>query len=301
MSATDRDTSALLDRFLTHVRTERALSPQTVRAYAADLSAFLDWCARADLDPLTLTPRTMRGYLVELDAARYARRTIARRLSAIRTFYGFLQREGITTLDPAAVVATPKLPSRLPKTVPSDLLDELLAAPDVATPAGLRDAALLELLYASGARVSEAVGLDLGDVDLAGGQARLMGKGSKERIVPLHREACRRIDAYVRKGRQALKPRAGETALFLNRNGTRLSDGGVRRMMARYMDLLGGARGLTPHALRHTFATHLLDGGADLRSVQELLGHVALSTTQIYTHVGTKRLQSVHRDSHPRA
>jgi len=301
VSAATRDPSVLLDRFVTNLATERALSPQTVRAYAADLARFLDWCERAGLDPLTLTPRSMRGYLVELDAARYARRTIARRLSAVRTFFAFLQREGVTTLDPAAVVATPKLPSRLPKTVPSDLLDLLLDAPDVTTPAGLRDAAILELLYATGARVSELTALCLGDIDLAGGQVRLMGKGSKERIVPLHREAIRRVDAWMRAGRARMKPASGETAVFLNRNGARLTDGGVRRMMRRYLDVLGGAHGLTPHALRHTFATHLLEGGADLRSVQELLGHVALSTTQIYTHVGTKRLQSVHRDSHPRA
>jgi len=297
----ERDPAILLDRFLTHIRSERALSPQTVRAYAADLARFLDWCERSALDPLALTPRTMRGYLSELDAARYARRTIARRLSAVRTFYAFLQREGVTSLDPAAVVATPKLPSRLPKTVPSDLLGLLLDAPDTSTPAGLRDAAILELLYASGARVSEVVSLSLGDIDAPGGQVRLMGKGSKERIVPLHREALRRVDEYMRKGRRTFGPAADEAAVFLNRNGTRLTDGGIRRMMRRYLDMLGGAHGLTPHALRHTFATHLLEGGADLRTVQELLGHVALSTTQIYTHVGMKRLQSVHRESHPRA
>jgi integrase/recombinase XerD len=301
VSTSSTDPSALVDRFLTHVRSERALSPQTVRAYAADLARFLEWCERAGLDPLALTPRTMRGYLSELDAARYSRRTIARRLSAVRTFFAFLQREGVTTIDPAAVVATPKLPSRLPKTVPTDLLQALLDAPDTSAPAGLRDAAVLELLYATGARVSEVASLSLGDVDVAGGQVLLMGKGSKERIVPLHREAVRRVDVYIRGGRPALKPRPDETAIFLNRTGTRLTDGGIRRMMRRYMDLLGGAAGLTPHALRHTFATHLLEAGADLRTVQELLGHVALSTTQIYTHLGMKRLQSVHRDSHPRA
>jgi integrase/recombinase XerD len=295
------DPSPLVDRFITHIRSERALSPQTVRAYAADLARFLEWCERAALDPLTLTPRAMRGYLSELDAAHYSRRTIARRLSAVRTFFAFLQRECVTTIDPAAVVATPKLPSRLPKTVPSDLLQALLDAPDTRTAAGLRDAAVLELLYATGARVSEVASLRLGDIDMAGGQVRLMGKGSKQRIVPLHRESLRRMEAYVRGGRGALGPSPDEAAIFLNRNGTRLTDGGIRRMMRRYMDLLGGAAGLTPHALRHTFATHLLEAGADLRSVQELLGHVALSTTQIYTHLGMKRLQSVHRDSHPRA
>jgi integrase/recombinase XerC len=193
------------------------------------------------------------------------------------------------------------MPARLPRIVPSDVLTALLDAPDPADPYGARDGALLELLYATGARVSEVEGLSLGDVDLAQGQVRVTGKGSKQRIIPLHGEAVRRVRHYLATGRVALTRDPDEPALFLNRLGGRLSDGGIRRMMRRYMDLVGGASGLTPHTLRHTFATHLLEGGADLRSVQELLGHVALSTTQIYTHLGMKRLRSVHRESHPRA
>jgi integrase/recombinase XerD len=293
--------SVLVDRFLTHLRVERALSPNTVRAYSGDLARFLEWAERAAEDPLRLPPTSMRRYLAEMDRARYSRRTIARRLSAVRSFYAYLRLTGVASVDPAAIVATPKLPSRLPKTVPVDLLEALLDAPDPETPSGARDRAVLELLYATGARVGEVAGLSLGDVDLASGQVRVTGKGDKQRVLPIHQEAVRRMRVYIEVARPALKPRAGESAVFLNRSGTRLTDGGIRRLMKRHMDAIGGAAGLTPHALRHTFATHLLEAGADLRSVQELLGHIALSTTQIYTHLGMRRLRAVHRDSHPRA
>jgi len=298
MSAHDPD--ALVDRFLEHLVVERNASPQTVRAYATDLARYLEWAQRASVDPLAPDPPQLRRYLSELDRAKYARRTIARRLSAVRSLFAYLNREGITSIDPAAVVATPKLPSRLPRTVPTDLLVALLDAPDAATPAGLRDRALLELLYATGARVSEVAGLSLGDLDLSDSRLRVLGKGSKERDLPLHRQAVARLRTYLADGRPGLHPRLGEEAVFLNRAGGRLTDGGIRRMLKRYLDSLGESSGITPHTLRHTFATHLLEAGADLRTVQELLGHVALSTTQIYTHIGVKRLQRVHRDSHPR-
>jgi integrase/recombinase XerD len=296
-----RTASHLVDRFLTHLRVERALSPNTVRAYSGDLARFLEWAGRSAEDPLQLPPTSMRRYLAEMDRARYSRRTIARRLSAVRSFYAYLRLTGVPAVDPAAVVATPKLASRLPKTLSVDLLGALLDAPDPETPSGARDRAVLELLYATGARVSEVAGLSLGDIDLASGQVRVTGKGDKQRVLPLHQEAVRRMRAYIEVARPGLKPRAGETAVFLNRSGTRLTDGGIRRLMRRHMDDIGGAAGITPHTLRHTFATHMLEAGADLRSVQELLGHVALSTTQIYTHLGMRRLRAVHRDSHPRA
>jgi integrase/recombinase XerD len=292
---------ALVDRFLEHLRVERNASPHTVRAYATDLARFLEWCDREGADPLGLTPPAMRRYLAEMDRARYARRTIARRLSSVRSFFAYLHAEGLAETDAAAIVATPKLPGRLPRLVPTALLGQLLEAPDPATPDGLRDRALLELLYATGARVSEIVGVDVGDLDRSEGLLRVTGKGSKQRILPLHRTALDRLEAYLASGRPDLDKGVEPRAVFLNRRGSRLSDGGVRRMMHRHLDALAGPAGLTPHALRHTFATHMLEAGADLRTVQELLGHVALSTTQIYTHVGTKRLQAVHRDSHPRA
>ena len=291
----------LADRFLNHLRVERNVSPQTLRAYAADIARFFEWCERESLDPLSLTPAAMRRYLAEMDRALYARRTIARRLSSLRSMYAYLQREGLASVDPAALVATPKIPKRLPKIVPAELLQRLLDAPEAESAAGLRDRAILELLYATGARVSEVAALDLRDVDLSSAQIRVTGKGSKQRILPLHRTAVSRLRDYVIRARPELeRPKTGE-AFFVSRVGTKMSDGAIRRMMRRRLTAIGGTAGLTPHALRHTFATHLLEGGADLRTVQELLGHVALSTTQIYTHVGTKRLQAVHSNAHPRA
>lgn len=291
----------LIDRFLTYLRVERNSSEHTLRAYATDLAAFSDWCDREGVDPLTLEPPVMRRYLADLDRARYARRTVSRRLSAVRSLYAYLQREGVASLDPAAVVASPKIPARLPTVAAPALLDRLLDAPASDTPGGIRDRALLELLYATGARVSEVVALDVGDVDLSGAQIRVTGKGSKQRILPLHAAAVSRLRRYLAASRPELDKGRAAAAFFLNRSGTRLSDGGVRRMMRRHLDAVAGPAGLTPHGLRHTFATHLLEAGADLRTVQELLGHVALSTTQIYTHLGVKRLKAVHRDSHPRA
>jgi integrase/recombinase XerD len=297
----DQTPSQHVDRFLDHLRIERNASPQTLRAYAADLARYLEWAERSGDDPLGSDPRILRRYLADLDRARYARRTIARRLSAVRSLFAYLNREAVLTHNPAAVVATPKLPTRLPRIVPTDVLTAVLDSPDPATPSGARDRAILELLYATGARVSEVSGLSLGAVDLAGGQVRVTGKGDKQRILPLHREAVARLDAYLRGARPLLSPRLGEDAVFLNRNGGRLSDGGVRRMLHKHLAALGAASGITPHTFRHTFATHLLEAGADLRTVQDLLGHVALSTTQIYTHLGVRRLQRVHKDAHPRA
>ncbi len=291
----------LVDRFLRHLEVERGVSPNTVRAYAADLSRYLEWAERSHVDPISLSHRQMRSYLAELDRAHYARRTIARRLSSVRTFFAFLHTEGIVSSDPAAVLATPKIPARLPKVLPTESVAALLDAPDASTPAGLRDRAVLEVLYATGARVSEVSSLELGDLDLAQGQVTLMGKGSKERIVPLHRIAIESVKNYLREARPALRSGASGDLLFLSARGRQYSSDAIRRMFKKHLATVGAANSLSPHALRHTFATHLLDSGADLRTVQELLGHVALSTTQIYTHLSTQRLQDVHRHAHPRA
>lgn len=302
-----KDAHTLLDRFLAHLALERNLSPNTVRNYATDLAGYLDWAERSQLDPILLPHRSLRRYLAELDAAQYSRRTVSRRLAALRSFFSYLHREGLAPGDPASLLVAPKLPARLPKVVPSELLQQLLDAPAPDTPSGLRDRAVLELLYAAGLRVSELTGLDLGDVDLAEGRVKVMGKGSRERVLPIHRLSCRRLSEYIRDGRPGLgggrrriRPEDRD-AVFLNRLGGRLSSGAVRRMMRRHLESLGTSAQLTPHALRHTFATHLLEGGADLRTVQELLGHIALSTTQTYTHMSVRRLQDIHRDAHPRS
>ena len=299
---TARPTSeALVDAYLTTLRVERNMSPHTVTAYASDLSGFLRWADKAGIHVLDADHRSLRLYLAELDRARYARRTIARRLAAVRSFYRYLVRTGTLPASPAAVLSTPRVPKRLPAIGPADLVEQLLQAPDTSTPLGIRDRAILELLYASGIRVSELTGLDLGATDLSQGLVTVMGKGSRERTVPIHRLAVGALRAYLLDARPQLdRGKAGE-ALFLNRLGTRLSSDGVRRMLDRQLETLGAAASVTPHVLRHTFATHLLEGGADLRTVQELLGHVALSTTQIYTHVSTKHLREVHKGAHPRA
>ena len=295
------DASKLVDRFLTHLAVERGYSPHTVRAYATDLAMYLDWAGRTHVDPLGLSHRQLRLYLAELDRAGYARRTVARRVASLRSFFAFLLAEGALSSDPSAVLMAPKVPSRLPRVVPDETLRALLDAPDDTTPTGLRDGALLELLYATGIRVGELVGLKIGDVDLAQGQAVVFGKGSKERIVPLHRHAAARIRLYLQEGRPRLVREQATDALFLSTRGRPLSPEAVRRILDRHLTATGASVSVSPHALRHTFATHLVEGGADLRTIQELLGHIALSTTQIYTHVSMKRLQDVHRTAHPRA
>ncbi len=292
---------AYIDAYIEHLATVRNASPATLRAYATDLVQFAHWLETRGLGLQTLAYRDVRSYLATLDAARYARRTVARKLSALRSFLDHLVDEGHLRSNPATVIATPKVPRHLPTVVGAELLGRLIETPDATTPLGLRDRAILELLYASGARVSEVTALDVADVDLGQGLIHLFGKGSKERIVPVHRMAVSRIRAYLADGRPRLaRPSSGD-ALFLSRTGRRLTSDAVRRMLTRHLATLGEATGLTPHSLRHSFATHLLDAGADLRTVQELLGHVALSTTQVYTHLSMHRLREVHKTAHPRS
>ena len=293
--------AVLVDEFLGFLGTTRGYSPNTVRAYATDMRIYLDWTERAGHDPILLNHRALRAYLAEMSEARYSKRTIARRMASLRSFFAYLTERGIVDSDPAAVLLSPRLPSRLPKVVAPDLLRALLDTPEATTDVGVRDRAILELLYATGARVSEITALDLADVDIAHAQIKVTGKGDKQRILPLYPVAVDRLRAYLGPAREGLKADRGSSAVFLSVRGNRMSSDAVRRMLKGHLDTVGGALSLSPHALRHTFATHLLDAGADLRTVQELLGHVALSTTQIYTHVGRRRLKDVHEDAHPRA
>lgn len=296
-----RSPAVLLDRFIAHLKIERGLSPNTVRAYSTDLNGYLEWAERTSVDPLTLSHRQLRLYLSELDAARYSRRTIARRLSALKSWFTYLITEGEVDSDPASVLVAPKIPKRLPRLVPSEQLDALLDAPDTSTPVGIRDAAILELLYASGLRVAELSGLSLGNLDLAQSQVLVTGKGDKQRLLPMHALAVDALRRYLADSRPQLAKPDSPDSVFLSVRGNALSSDAVRRLFKQYVRHVGAPDTLTPHAMRHTFATHLLESGADLRTVQELLGHVALSTTQIYTHVSMKRLQDVHSSAHPRA
>jgi integrase/recombinase XerD len=295
------EAAALVDRYIAHLDIERGLSRHTVRAYSADLARYLEWADRSGVDPIRLSHRQIRRYLAELDQAGYARRTVARRLAAVRSFFGYLVAEGLAPSDPSGVLSSPKVTRRLPRVVPDEALASLLDVPADPTPSNLRDAAILELLYATGMRVSELTGLGLGSLDLAQGQLTAFGKGSKERLLPLHRVATNRLRTYLLDGRPKLARPDSPDAVFLSTRGNALSPEAVRRIITNRLKQAGSAASVSPHALRHTFATHLVEQGADLRTVQELLGHIALSTTQIYTHVSMKRLQDVHRDAHPRA
>lgn len=290
----------LVDAYVTHLRVEVGASGHTLRAYSSDVGSYLDWCARHGVQPLTASHRQIRSYLAELDRARYARKTIARKLSSLRGWYAFLADSGIVASDPTEILSAPKPEKRLPKTLRHDELDALLDAPDDRSPVGVRDRAILELLYATGIRVSELSGLDVSDFDPSSHQVRVLGKGAKERIVPVHPKAEARLRTYLRDGRPK-HVRLPTDALFLSIRGNRMSTDAIRRVFKRHLAATSSASGLSPHSLRHTFATHMLEAGADLRTVQELLGHVALSTTQFYTHLSAKRLQEVHERAHPRS
>jgi integrase/recombinase XerC len=234
-----------------------------------------------------------------------SKRSVARKLSTLRGFFRYLLKKGLIDLDPTTGLQTPKLDKRLPKFLRSPQIDALMRCPDTTDPFGMRDSALLEVLYAAGVRVSELVGIDLPDLDLRSGEIKVLGKGSKERIVLIGRAAQEALGAYISVGRGTLlaKRRApvAENALFLNRYGGRLSDRSVSRLLDKYFGMVSDEMKISPHVLRHTFATHMLENGADLRSIQELLGHVSLSTTQVYTHVTRERLKQVYDNAHPRA
>lgn len=290
----------LVGRFVAYCRDVRGLSPNTLRAYETDLVAFGDWARRHDVDPVRATHRDLRAWLAELGRAGYATTTQNRHLSALRSLFRWMRSEGMACSDGFSVVRSPKLSRRLPRTMSDADIDRLVGACGQDA-CGLRDRALVELLYATGARISEASALDIGDVDLGIGQVLLFGKGSKERLVPLYPRACEALRRYVGRGRPGLLGgNGGEDALFVSTRGRRCSAAALRSRFERLATLAGLDPALTPHAVRHTFATELLDGGADLRSVQELLGHESLSTTQIYTHLSVDGLKRAAIASHPR-
>lgn len=291
-------------RFVSYLRGVRNLSENTVRAYETDLEAFCTWAQREGVVGYTASHRQLRRYLAELTRAGYSTRTVNRHLSAIRGLYKWLLSEGITTSDAAAALASPKIAKTLPRTMGDSDVNALVETCDKATTEGLRDAALIELLYATGARISEISRLDVGDIDFAQAQVSLFGKGSKERVVPIYQRALAVVRDYLEQSRPLLAARkrgAEKTcALFVSTRGNRMSADALRTVFERHVALAGIDVGVTPHAMRHTYATELLSGGADLRSVQELLGHESLATTQIYTHLSVERLKEATRQAHPR-
>ncbi len=295
--------ASCIDGFCRHLAEVRNLSPNTVRAYRTDLGSYLDWVRREGILPLDVTHRELRGYLGELSRAGYSSRTIGRRLSSLRGLYRWMVREGRCASEAASALASPKGVRTLPRAMTDAEVRTLLGTCEGDDPASLRDRALLELLYASGARVSEAAGLLVTDIDLDRAQVRLFGKGSKERIVPLYGEAVRRVRRYLERGRPALaaRSRKATSALFLSVRGNAMSADALRTRFERRVSEAGLDPSLTPHAMRHAFATELVGGGADLRSVQELLGHESLSTTQVYTHLSVERLKDAALRAHPRS
>lgn len=295
--------AAAVEDFTVHLRDERMLAALTVSAYLSDIRQFAGFCAGFGIDePGEVEHLVLRRWLGALAGESYARTSLARKTASVRTFFAFLLRRGLVSADPALQLSTPKVGRRLPKGLRREQVVALLTAPDEETPIGARDRAALEVLYASGARVSEVAGLDVDDVDLASGAILLFGKGSKERLVPLGEPACAAIEHWLQHGRQGFAAACASppAALFLTVRGTRMSDHDLRAVVHRAA-AAAGLGTVTPHMLRHSYATHLLEGGADLRSVQELLGHVALSTTQIYTHVSRDHLRSSYDHAHPRA
>ncbi len=279
------------------------MSPHTVRAYLRDLAAFESFLSEQRLELTTATHAAIRGYLGNL-AARLTPSSRARNLASIKALYRFLAREGVVAVNPAKNVRTPKLPRSLPHFLPVDEAFAVVESPGSRSARDLRDRAILEVLYGGGLRISELCSLSLQDWDREGRVLRVFGKNSKERLCPIHRKAASALDAYLERRGELLKKnniRLEAAALFLNHRGGRLRPRSVARHLAEYARRCGLARTVNPHSLRHSFATHLLAGGADVRSIQELLGHASLSTTQRYTHLSWERLQEVYDKAHPRA
>ncbi len=322
-----------IEAYLSYLQGERAASPHTLKSYEGDLHQFRAFLrarqvGRATpavsgveqpdtggvqqgdpwhpvIDPAEIDTLAIRAFIAGLYESGIARSSIARKLATLRSFFRYLCREGLLHANPAKLISTPKLPKRLPAYLSVDEADRLLAAPGGHDAVGSRDRAILELFYASGIRLGELVGLDLHDADLRAGSVKVRGKGNRERIVPIGSKAIAALKRYLERRNELLLPsrRGGQAVngLFLNRRGGRLSARGIGRMLVKYLERSGVGPKITPHGLRHSYATHLLEAGADLRAIQELLGHARLSTTQRYTHVNLDRLMEVYDKAHPRA
>ena len=303
----------LIEQFLEHLRYERNVSAHTIRNYASDLQQFLDHVAPANPKSGKRTAPeiknvdhlTIREWLASLHSSQKKKASIARKLAALRTFFQFLVREGLLENNPAKLVSTPRLEKKLPKLLSIEEAIRFIETPDSETELGRRDRAMLELMYATGVRVAELTTLNLGDIDFRNQLIRVTGKRRKQRIVPFGEPAAIALRNYLSIRERFLLnapvSKRDEEALFLNYQGTRITTRSVGRIVEKYIKICAGMHNISPHALRHSFATHLLDSGADLRDIQELLGHARLSTTQIYTHVSMEKLIEVYDKAHPKA
>jgi integrase/recombinase XerD len=298
------DISNTIASFLTHVRVEKGLSANTISAYRRDLVKFESYSKKKKLSLESVTRDDLIDFLSSLFRQKLESRTVARHLVTLRNFFRFAQTQDLISVDPSLNLESPKIRRSLPGYLRLEEIERLLAQPNDKTPIGLRDRAMLDVLYSTGLRVSELIGLRVMDLDRAVGCVRCIGKGDKERIVPIGKKALALVDRYLRDARPKLVPagkQVNSPTLFINRRGSSLSRVGVWKILSAYGRGAGLRIPLTPHMLRHSFATHLLEGGADLRSVQLMLGHSDISTTQIYTHVVEERLKQIYKAHHPRA
>jgi len=289
----------LADQFINHLRVERGLSENTIQSYSRDLMRFFQFLEKRKLSPLLVTQDDIFEYVGTLSAVLSVRST-ARNISALKMFFRFLVSDGKIESSPARLLNTPKLEQRLPEILSQKEVELLLSTPDISKPLGQRDKAMLEVLYATGLRVSELVGLNISNINLDAGHVRTVGKGSKERMVPMGSKALEALKDYLSDGRAGLLKKQSSSFLFLNSRGRHMTRQGFWKIIKRYGLAAGIKKVLTPHIMRHSFASHLLENGADLRSVQVMLGHADISTTQIYTHITRERLKKIHEKYHPR-
>jgi integrase/recombinase XerD len=291
--------NVLADQFINHLRVERGLADNTIQSYSRDLVRFLTYLDKRGISPIKATRSDITDYITSLEGS-LSLRSITRGISALKMFFRFLINDGRITDSPTRLLESIKLARRLPDILSGEEVDLLLSQPDPSNNLGLRDRAMLELLYATGLRVSELTGLRLVNINLEAGYVRTVGKGAKERMVPMGGKALEALQAYIYNGRPELLKGRNSPILFVNARGKQMSRQGFWKIIGKYGIIAGIRKTITPHSLRHSFASHLLEGGADLRSVQVMLGHSDISTTQIYTHVSRERLKQVHEKFHPR-
>jgi integrase/recombinase XerC len=292
---------SLLDKYIHYLQVERNLSSFTVRNYTTDILRFLDFLKEEDRLLADVDHSIIRSYLGRLLDEGIVRASIARKMSALRSLFHYLNQQGLIATEPLAKISGPKREKRLPTFLTTEEMRSLLNFPSISTPQGLRDVAILELLYAAGLRVSEIASLDIGSVDIERRQIRVWGKGSKERMVLMGKPAAAALEQYLNNGRTKMLGQSKTNALFINRYGERIAERRIQYLIKKYAEQAGIRGRVFPHILRHTFATHMLDGGADLRVVQELLGHANLSSTQVYTHVTHSQMRSRYLEAHPRS